>query len=85
MSLQKRRYDLKSLITCDSTHVAYVLEYPCLHQYMGRTTRKLKIRVGKHINNNKKGFDKHSVSRHFKIKHSKDPSLLTFYGIERVT
>lgn len=73
---------LKTQVT--PTHAVYVLECPCQQQYVGRTTRGLKIRIGEHINNIKKGFEKHSVSRHFKVKLKKDPSLLTFYGIENI-
>lgn len=79
-----KNYDIKNLITCDSSHVIYVLECPCQMQYVDRTTRQLKVRSCEHIKKIKKGVETHSVSRHFKLKHNKDPSLVTVNGIERI-
>lgn len=36
-----KEYKNKKLITCNSTHVTYVLEYPCRLEYVGRTTKPL--------------------------------------------
>lgn len=65
-------------------HVTYVFKCPCKFQYVGRTTRKLTIRVQEHMNNIAKGYVNDSVSRHFQLFQGRDPSLLTFYGIDRV-
>ncbi|OCT58440.1 hypothetical protein XELAEV_18002112mg [Xenopus laevis] len=77
----KETFDIKSLITCNSTNVIYLLQCPCNLQYIGRTGRCLKTRIGEHMNNIKKGVLTHSVSAHFKSHHNSDPSLLTFAGI----
>lgn len=77
------RYPIKELITCTSTHMTYVLECPCHKQYAGRTARELHVRIREHINN-LNGFDKHSVSRHFRDYHNKDPTCMIFYGIDTI-
>lgn len=78
-----KEYKINQLITCTSTHVTYVIECPCRYQYVGRTTRPLWVRIREHINNIKKGYPRHSLSRHFKEAHRKDPGVMTFYGIDR--
>ena len=80
----KEQFKVDKLITCSSTHVTYVLECECGLQYVGRTTRKLSVRMGEHIRNIKKGFIHHSVSLHFKNKHKKDPSKMKFYAIDKI-
>lgn len=79
-----REYSIKKLITCKSTHITYVVACPCGLQYIGWTTRFLSIRINEHFNNIKKGFPKHSLSNHFRMYHNRDPSLATFFGIDRV-
>lgn len=56
----------------------------CGLQYVGRTTRKLSIRIGEHIKNIKKGIRHHSVSNHFRNKHNRDPKYLKFYAIDKI-
>lgn len=80
----QREYKIKELITCHSTHVTYVIECPCHLQYVGRTTHSLYVRIGEHINNIKKGFPKHNLSRHFDEVHHRDPTGLIFYGIDLI-
>ena len=48
------QFKVGKLITCSSTHVTYVIECECGLQYVGRTTRKLSVRMGEHIRNIKK-------------------------------
>lgn len=81
----KHEHKLRSLITCDSEYVIYVLECPSPFQYVGRIMRKLRTRINKHIANIKSEFVKHSVSRHFKQFHNRDSKLLTFYGIDKIS
>ena len=80
----KKEFKIDKLITCSSTHVTYVLECECGIQYVGRTTRKLSVRMGEHIRNIKKGFIHHSVSLHFRQKHNRDPSKLKIYAIDKI-
>lgn len=81
----QQEFNIKPLITCDSDHVTYVLECLCSLQYVGRTTRQLKVRINEHLTNIKNGYPNHSVSRHFKLCHDSDPSLCTFYGIDKIS
>ncbi|OCT99148.1 hypothetical protein XELAEV_18004940mg [Xenopus laevis] len=46
-------------ITCNSNNVIYLLQCPCSLQYIGRTNRNLKTRIGEHMNNIKKGLLTH--------------------------
>lgn len=77
-------YDIRELITCNTTHVIYVIECLCRLQYVGRTTRPLCVRIREHITNIRKGFPKHNLSRHFDEFHHRDPSALVFYGIDTI-
>ncbi|OCT97713.1 hypothetical protein XELAEV_18009942mg [Xenopus laevis] len=74
-------FAIKDIITCNSSNVIYLLQCPCNLQYIGRTNRNLKTRIGEHMNNIKKGLMTHSVSAHFKTYHNSDASLLQFTGI----
>ena len=77
-------FDINEFITCNTTHVVYLLWCPCGLLYVGRTKRLLRIRTAEHLANIKKGFKYHSFSVHFKEKHKKDPSLAQFCGIDCV-
>lgn len=79
-----KEYKIRELITCNNTHVTYILECPCSKQYMGRTTRQLHVRIREHITNIKNGFNKHSVPRHFRDYHNRDPTCMTFYAIDKI-
>lgn len=83
-TVDHKQYKIRKLITCQSTHVTYIIECPCHLQYVGRTTRPLAVRIREHINNIKKGFPKHHLSRHFDKVHQRDPTGLVFYGIDHV-
>lgn len=61
-----------------------MLQCSCGLQYVGRTTRELSVRIGEHVRNIKKGFRHHSVSKHFRGVHGKDPQYLKFYGIDKI-
>uniref|UniRef100_A0A8C5PUJ4 Reverse transcriptase domain-containing protein n=1 Tax=Leptobrachium leishanense TaxID=445787 RepID=A0A8C5PUJ4_9ANUR len=75
---------LKGIMTCFSKNVIYVLTCPCGLKYVGRTTRPLNIRIQEHIRNIKKGFDKHSVSLQFKLKHGQNPEGLQFMAVQKL-
>lgn len=77
------KYKIDKLITCCSRHVTYILECGCGLQYVGRTTRKLSVRIGENISNIKKGFRHHSLSLNFRA-HNRDPLQLKFYAIYKV-
>lgn len=77
-------FKIKKFITWGTTYVTYLLACPCELQYVGRTTRKLGIRLSEHVNNIKKGYKHHRLSNHFRLYHGRDSSGLTFCGIDRV-
>ena len=77
-------FDIDQFITCNTDHVVYALKCPCNLIYIGRTKRKMRIRVMEHINNIKLGYEDHNVSLHFKLKHNQDPSGLQFWGIQHI-
>lgn len=83
--LQTKKYQFKDLITCSTVGVVYMLECECGLQYIGRTSRALHVRVGEHSINIKKGLKTHSVSRHFRMCHHRDPKGLKFWGIKKVS
>ena len=64
--------------------MTYVIECPCKLQYVGRTTRPLKVRIREHVKNIRKGFPYHSLSKHFSEVHNSDPSQMIFYGIDTI-
>lgn len=80
----KKSYKIEGLITCSSEGVVYMLECDCGLQYVGRTSRALHVRIGEHISNIKRGVKTHSVSRHFRLCHQRDPRCLKFWGVEKV-
>lgn len=77
-------HKINKFITCETTHVTYLLSCPCGLQYMGRTTRALGVCPREHVNRIKKGFKHYSLSNHFRLFHGRYPSGLTFCGIKRV-
>lgn len=83
-SVTNKEYKIDKLITCQSSHVTYLLAGPCGHQYAGRTTRQLCVRIWEHLNNIRKGYKNHSLSQHFRMQHNWDPSMLQVCGIDKI-
>lgn len=81
MDSASRTYPIKSLITCNTIGVVYVLECNCGLQYIGRASRPLSVHIAEHFNNIKKGLRTHNFSKHFRNFHNRDPK---FWGLERV-
>lgn len=77
-------YKIKKFITCKLTHVTYHIICPCELQYVGCTKINLCTRINEHLNSIKNGFPKHSLSNHFRTDHSKDSSMTTFFGIDKI-
>lgn len=82
-TVTNKDYDIEDFITCKTEGVVYLMECPCKIQYIGRTKRELWKRLREHVQNIKKGFDKHSLSRHYAKYHKKDPSSLKICAIEK--
>ena len=78
-----KEHCIKPFITCGTTGVVYLLQCPCGLQYVGRTKRPLRVRLNEHITNILTGFKNHSVSKHYLLKHNKDPSNTLFLGIDK--
>lgn len=77
-----KSFPIKSCITCNSTHVVYLIQCPCRLQYVGRTSRPLRVRFREHINNIRKGFPSHNLSKHYDLCHNRDPKGTTFIGFD---
>ena len=78
-----KEYRIKSLITCNTSHVIYLLFCPCNKQYIGQTSRKLKIRLNEHRSSIKRADITSPVARHFSdLGHKVDD--LKCIGIEKV-
>lgn len=84
-TVTNKLYQIKELITCSTSGVVYILECECGLQYVGRTSRPLHVRIGKHVSNIKKGLVTHNVSKHFRLFHDRNPTKLKFDGVEKVT
>ena len=79
----RKEHPIKPFITCETTGVVYLIQCPCGLQYVGRTKRPLRVRLNEHITNILNGYDKHSVSKHYLLKHNRDPSNTLFLGIDK--
>ena len=78
-----KKFPIKSVITCDSTHVVYMIQCPCGLAYVGKTTRKLKQRISEHKSSIRRNDREYPVAIHFNdAKH--DISSFRFTGIEQV-
>lgn len=80
-----RVFKIKPFISCSTTGVVYLLQCPCGLHYVGRTKQALQVRPNEHINNIRKGFLKHSVSKHYALVHNKVPKNMIFLGIDGYT
>ena len=82
-TVTSKSHTIEPFITCSTEGVVYILECPCGLQYVGRTKRPLQVRLNEHINNIRNGYTKHSVSKHYLLKHKKDPTNTLFLGIDK--
>ena len=77
-------FPIKSVITCASTHIVYILMCPCGLVYVGKTTRQLKQRISEHKSSIRRNDRDYPVAVHFND-HKHDISSLRFCGIEQVS
>lgn len=77
-------YTCKFEGSCATQGVIYLLQCPCNLQYVGKTKRAFKVRLGEHIRNIKNGLPTHSVSDHFLKHHNRDPTKLWYSIIDVV-
>ncbi len=81
--LTGKQFDIKSIITCTTTNVIYLLKCPCGLGYVGKTNRALKTRIAEHRCSIRNQDPKSPVAMHFlQAKHS--VASLTYQGIEHV-
>lgn len=76
-SVNHRQYSLKQFLNCNTRYVVYVITCKaCPTQYVGRTTKHLRDRFWKHLNNIK--TDKSTnIERHYNTCHEGDTSLVS--------
>lgn len=78
-----KTYAVKGRITCNTTHIVYLLKCPCNLYYVGKTKRLLKTRICEHKSSIRNCDEKSSVARHFnQLKHN--TTDLKYMGIEVV-
>ena len=82
--LTGKSFPIKSIITCASTHVIYMLRCPCGLAYIGKTTRKLKTRISEHKSSIRRNDRDYPVAVHFNDM-THDISSLRFVGMEVVS
>lgn len=58
-----------------------MLSCPCNKFYIGKTKRKLRIRIGEHLREMKEKEPKKPLARHFKEVHGGDPKGMKVKGI----
>ncbi|CAJ0952754.1 unnamed protein product [Ranitomeya imitator] len=77
-------------ITCGTDHVIYRAICPCGLEYIGMTTRPLKIRTREHVRDIAHASGASDIvslkpiPRHFRLVHNCDSSLLRVIGIDRI-
>lgn len=79
-----KKYSIKSVITCVSTHVVYLIRCPCGIGYVGKTSRQLKQRISEHKSSIRRKDLNYPVAVHF-LTLNHDVTSLRFCGIEKVT
>lgn len=78
-----KTFSIEPFITCFTVGVVYMFQCLCGLQYVGRIKRPLQVCLNEHINNIRKDFSKHSVSKHYLTAHNRDPSNTIFLGIDK--
>lgn len=81
----KEIFPIKFHLTCQSNYIIYLVDCICGQQYIGRTTQKMHLRLNQHRSNIKKGFLKHSVSRHIFNHHPGVPNPITITPIDFIS
>lgn len=78
-----KTYHIKSVISCNTKNVIYMLKCPCGLAYIGKTTRPLKQRISEHRSSIRNNDRKSPVAVHFHQAHH-NVSALRYTGIEQV-
>lgn len=79
-----RKYIIKSFINCNTSFVVYRLECPCGHFYVGRTKRKLKVRLAEHKQAIRAGNPLYSMALHYKEVNHGSCDSLKISGIDHI-
>lgn len=75
------QFKINEFINCSTERVIYELICPCGMIYIGKTKRKLKIRIGEHLTSIRKKEDDRPVALHFLNFHQANPAGLKVRGI----
>lgn len=70
-----RHYKIRSFLNCKSTHVVYRARCSCNLEYVGKTTRQFRRRVGEHLGDIRHRRDT-AIARHVHSEHGGDPKCL---------
>lgn len=78
-------FNIKQTLSCESSHIIYLLECTCNLQYIGRTKQTLRTRLNNHRFNITHGYEKHSVSRHAAAAHNCKMEEFRITPIEQIS
>lgn len=78
-----KNISIRGAITCNTTHVVYLIRCPCGLAYVGKTTRPLRTRISEHRSTIRTGDERSPVAAHFK-RAGHAVSALRYIGVERV-
>ena len=79
-----RPWELRFLSNCNTERVVYLLTCPCHKQYVGMTTRKVKIRLGEHRSNFRCKKNTTKMTLHF-LETAHTPDDFTWVVLEHVS
>ncbi|CAH2327957.1 Hypothetical predicted protein, partial [Pelobates cultripes] len=84
-SLGQQEFLVKNFFNCQTMGIVYLLSCSCKKLYVGKTSRKFKLRIGEHVNSvNPKRLVDTPVSKHLKLHHGGSAEGIRFCGIEKV-
>lgn len=76
-------YNIYNFVNCRSMKLVYLISCTCGMQYVGKTGREFRRRIGEHLGDVRNHRDT-AVSRHLWQQHGGDISNIRFQGIERI-
>lgn len=78
-----RRHQISQFFNCRSSLVIYRAKCLCGIEYVGKTTRQLRRRVGDHLGDIRHQRDT-SIARHVWTNHKGDPNCIKFMAIDKI-
>lgn len=76
-------YSIFDFINYKSTGIIYMCTCPCPKNYVGKTTRQFRRRIGEHMGNIRRGDDT-PLATHMRLYHPGHEKELKFIGLELI-